>query len=49
MNNKERQFGKVFVEFFLASLLLATVVISGFSFIGKTVNNHVDYIEDLAP
>lgn len=49
MNNKERQFGKVFVEFFLASLLLATVVISGFSFIGKIVNNHVDYISRTLP
>lgn len=44
MNYKERQFGKVFVEFFLASMLLATVVITGFSVVGKNVSDHVDEI-----
>ena len=44
MKNKERQFGKVFVEFFLASLLLSTVVITGFSIVGKNVSDHVDEI-----
>lgn len=42
MNYKERQFGKVFVEFFLASLLIATVLITGFSFVGKTVNENIN-------
>lgn len=42
MNYKERQFGKVFVEFFLASMLLATLLITGFSFVGKTVNENIN-------
>ncbi|MDI3325864.1 hypothetical protein QKW35_15905 [Pontibacterium granulatum] len=44
MNYKERQFGKVFVEFFVASLLLTTVVVTGFSIVGTHVNEHVDKI-----
>jgi len=44
MEYKERQSGKAYVEFFLASLVVATMVIGGFSYVGKTVNDHVDEI-----
>lgn len=44
MEYKERQSGKVFVEFILASLLLLSVVITGFSYVGDTVNDHVNEI-----
>lgn len=44
MDYMDRQSGKVYVEFILASVLLLSVVIVGFSFIGDTVNDHVDGI-----